>query len=1081
MKARFMKVLFVGLALTLLALLTVTSVAAYPDEGAPVAKVAQPKVVMPDKWIEHIRAPADVHLMRMLRDWEVIPANATQAEALAAVDEWYREFYSKNPNGADPVELKKRLTALNQFLRTGERQAAAQTVPEKATLVVVVDFSGPDTIERLWPDPSDPSICTMQTFTFEGPGFGETAPPGPRDNFTLWKPTWTATDYEQLYFGVGPTAGIGIVRPDLGGIDLSGLTMANYVLEQSGGTHMPRGDVLDKVLTLPHAHNWYGAARARQTDEGCEIVNADTHYLEYFIDAIEAMRAEYPDLDYSQFDTDGDHIVDLFAVIHAGWDWQTFGGVDALSTSSSSFVAHTGQPYQVAGQDTPDDPSDDYFINGVNVLPEQLDAGAICEEYEHQFGLPDIYTTDVSNSNAWWGSHSAGVWGGPVGGMRPMGHNLWQDVFLGWRDPLVIDYNAPDAQYKIGQARYTPAGTEDGLIIRLPDKVLTKTNPLRTGKALWGGDIDEHDSFLYRSWDLSAVSGQIVFSFDLWWDIEEDWDYFYFEVSTDGVTYTSLPDLTGKATDSNPNGTNIGWGVTGTGQGRLRYDLSAYAGMANVWTRLRYKTDAAVHWAGPFVDNISVDADSTNLYTQDFETDYSDWTNVDWIEVPFTANYPRAYFVEWRTKIGFDQSFDDAYYPVYANDETAEFHVDRTPYTVPALQLTLYDSSYDFDYTLWDASRNDPPSYGPKYPLLVVDSHYWPYIFDTKFPNVSGGWVGPRVYQRSAAGDAGFGLRPTREWTLHLGYNYRTGQYEWPSIETKTFPSRPPVPAFHDYLGYYPGFFYPGTGPYVYGWDSPASTVVPAKGNYTTKITWLDGSPLYELYGVPIGPGGLGDGNPWDKAYGVNLEVLSEGPDATYANVKFYHRDVQMVELTPSADKVGYVDSSNRLGNYLGSSHMYGGLDTRPHRPRTLYPTFQFDLGSLPAGAKIIAAEVDVVGRDDRYMDAFGYGAWHLQLLDSSVDLSPLRFWDVDNAGVLASVPPKMSAPEVTDYDLAPDLVNTFIFSEGQLGLLQNRIDTTGRVTFRIHSVLEKPRARNIFDWYGAGENAPVLRLIIQK
>jgi len=1078
MKKSYLKLMGMGLTLTLLAVLMVTSTAAYPPTGTHVTKTYGAKVVMPDKWTEHIRAPADVHLLRMLREWERIPLHASQAEAQSAMEQWYREFYSKNPDGANPVEFKKREAALKRFLETGERDATALSVPEKATLVAVVDFSGPDTITRLWPDPNDPSKCTEQTFTFQGPKFGETAPPGPRDNFSLWKPTWTAEDYKQLYFGEGPTAGIGVVRPDLGGIDVSGLTLTNYVLEQSGGTHKPKGDVLDKVLTLPHAYNWYGAARARQTDQGCEIVNADAHYIDYFKDTIAEIQKAYPTLDWSQFDTDGDHNVDLFAVIHAGWDWQTFGGVDAMSTSSSSFPV----PYQVSGLDTPTDPSDDYFVSGINVLPEQLDAGAICEEYEHQFGLPDIYTTDYSNSNAWWGSHSAGVWGGPVGGMRPMGHNLWQDVFLGWRDPKLIKYNDPDAEFKIGQARYTPDGTEDGLIIALPDKVVTKSNPLKSGKAIWGGATDDRDARFYRKWDLSGASGQVIFSFDANWNIEQDWDYFYFEVSMDGTTFTSLQDMDGKFTNSDPNGQNLGWGLTGIGQGKLRFDLSEHAGQTNVWTRLRYKTDAGVTWPGMYVDNISIDVDSTNLYKQDFETDYSDWTNVDWIEVPFTASYPRAYFAEWRTKIGFDQSFDDAYYPVYNSDATAEFHVDRTPYSVPALQLTLYDSSYSFDYTLWDASRNDPPSYGPKYPLLVVDAHWLPYAFDTKFSNVSGGWMGPRVYQRSAAGDAGFGLRPTQAWTLHLGYNYATGEYVWPSIETKTFPSRPPVPGFHDYLGYYPGLFYPGTGSSVYVWDTAASTVVPARGNYSTRIVTLEGKPFYELYGVPI-VGGLGDGNPWTQAYGVNLEVEAEGDNATWAQVKFYNRAVKEVVLTPSRDDMGYVDSRDILKNYFGSGTLWTGMDTRPKPARTMHGAFQVDLSQIPAGARILDAQVAVMGKSDQYMSPNANGKWSLQLLDSTVDAQwrRLGYWHIHNAAATATLPAMQLNPQLQDGDLAVGAWNGFVFEPDQLAALQSRLNTTGRASFRLSGMPGFPYGRHIFGWDGTPANAPIVHIVYQE
>jgi len=872
------------------------------------------------KSIEAQRAPSDVDVLRMLREAGRVALDASPDAALSAVDAWYRDFNYKVPDGADPAGLKKRRDALNHYLLTGERLAAAQTVEEKATLVVVVDFSGPDTVERLWPDPNDPSVCTMQTFNWEGPAFGETPAPGPLDNFHLWKPTWTTDEYRELYFGIGPDAGIGIVRPDLGGIDLSGLTMANYVQEQSGGTHMPQGDVLDQVLTLPHSHYWYGYAYATQEDGACVITdNADANGLQYYIDSIEAMKAAYPGMDYSQFDTDGDQIVDLFAVIHAGWDWQSLGGVDATSTSSTSFVSYNSVPLQVAGEGTPGDPSDDYFINGLNRLPEHLDVGAICEEYEHQFDLPDIYASDAANSNAYWGSHSAGVWGGELGGTRPMGHNLWQDVFLGWRDPAVINYDDAGQYFQIGQARYTPEGMVDGLVVNLPDILVEEVNPLDTGKGLWSGKTDQHNSLLSRELDLSGAATAAV-SVNTWWDIEDDWDYGYFEVSTDGeATWTSIPDTNGYMVDTDPNDTNIGWGLTGYGMDTLMFDLTPYAGMSSVYVRFNYKTDAAVHYTGWYVDDIMAYVDGGVVYAQDFEGDYSDWMNFDWIEVPFTGTYPQAYFVEWRTKVGFDESFDTAYYPVYSNDETAEFQVDRTPYTAPVMQLSYYNGQQDFDYAIDDASFDEGPSTGPKYGHLVIESHYDPYRFDTTFDWFQDGLVGYTVYGRSAAGDAGFGLVPTEEWTIRLGYD-ADGNYTWPSTEEKTFAPQAPVPNFHDYLGYYPGYYYPGFGSYVYLHDWDASGVVPAEGTYTSRITWPDGEPFHDLYGVGIGPGGLGDGNPGSSGveYGVNLCVVGQGEDfgeVYFGSSKFGAASgiaVDMTEVLPG-DTLGFAAYAENL------------------------------------------------------------------------------------------------------------------------------------------------------------------------
>jgi len=72
-----------------------------------------------------------------------------------------------------------------------------------------------------------------------------------------------------------------------------------------------------------------------------------------------------------------------------------------------------------------------------------------------------------------------------------------------------------------------------------------------------------------------------------------------------------------------------------------------------------------------------------------------------------------------------------------------------------------------------------------------------------------------------------------------------------PQWKCKTDPeSRRPVSQFHDSLGYYPGLRFRPANKGLYFWDAPASLVVPAEGNYTTRITWGDKTPATDLYGL---------------------------------------------------------------------------------------------------------------------------------------------------------------------------------------------------------------------------------------
>jgi hypothetical protein len=126
----------------------------------------------------------------------------------------------------------------------------------------------------------------------------------------------------------------------------------------------------------------------------------------------------------------------------------------------------------------------------------------------------------------------------------------------------------------------------------------------------WSNRSDLMDSTLTRSFDLSRLS-QATLTFWAWYDIEEDWDYAYVVVSTDGgQTWTSLPGR--HTTASNPVGNNLGHGYTGRSGGgdTARWiedtvDLTPFTGK-QVMVRFEYVTDDAVVNPGFCVDDIAI-------------------------------------------------------------------------------------------------------------------------------------------------------------------------------------------------------------------------------------------------------------------------------------------------------------------------------------------------------------------------------------------------------------------------------------------------------------------------------------------
>ncbi len=89
----------------------------------------------------------------------------------------------------------------------------------------------------------------------------------------------------------------------------------------------------------------------------------------------------------------------------------------------------------------------------------------------------------------------------------------------------------------------------------------------------------------------------------LWYITELNWDYGYFEVSSDGITYS--PIAGNRTTMTNPNGTNRGNGITGNSGGwvQAKFPLNSYAGQ-DLYFRFTYSTDGAVFEEGFYVDDV---------------------------------------------------------------------------------------------------------------------------------------------------------------------------------------------------------------------------------------------------------------------------------------------------------------------------------------------------------------------------------------------------------------------------------------------------------------------------------------------
>jgi immune inhibitor A len=142
----------------------------------------------------------------------------------------------------------------------------------------------------------------------------------------------------------------------------------------------------------------------------------------------------------------------------------------------------------------------------------------------------------------------------------------------------------------------------------------------------WSNRSDNAYTTLTRTFDLRDVP-RATLQFRLWFDIEQDFDYGFVSVSTDGgQTFSALPGR--YTTTDDPLGANWGNGYTGTSGGGSssewvdeEIDLTSYAGQEIV-LRFSLITDDATNKPGMVLDNIRIPEIG---FSDDVETDAARW------------------------------------------------------------------------------------------------------------------------------------------------------------------------------------------------------------------------------------------------------------------------------------------------------------------------------------------------------------------------------------------------------------------------------------------------------------------------
>ncbi len=197
----------------------------------------------------------------------------------------------------------------------------------------------------------------------------------------------------------------------------------DFYFDSSNGLFEPVFDVYGPV-TLTKDYSYYGA-----NDK-----NGDDKYPHIAVE--EACKALGNEIDFSNYDNDGDGKVDLVYMFYAG-----FGEADDEQGDTNTIWPHqwnlseAGNSFQLDGVTI-----DRYACSneriGYGSSRGNLDGiGAICHEFGHAMGLPDFYDTDyTTNGNAGGLYDFSTMCGGSYNNdsRTPPYFNVEERILLGW-------------------------------------------------------------------------------------------------------------------------------------------------------------------------------------------------------------------------------------------------------------------------------------------------------------------------------------------------------------------------------------------------------------------------------------------------------------------------------------------------------------------------------------------------------------------------------------------------------------------------------------------------------------------------
>jgi len=301
-------------------------------------------------------------------------------------------------------------------------------------------------------------------------------------------------------------------------------SVGSYYQEVSRGALTVNATVIPMWFHSTHPMSDYGADSATGVDDA----NGPIYRL-----VTEAVRAADATVNFAQFDTNGDGVVDHLMVVHAG------AGQESSPSNKDLIWSHRWAVLD-ADPTTPGSQSqtaDGVQIYGYTMESEDFVIGTVAHEFGHDLGLPDLYDTDGSSAGAGiWDIMSLGSWNGAPAGSSPAHMSAWSLLRLGWVTPTDVTtaqvgaaIDSIETSGKVFRLSL-PGTTSEYFLIENRQPIGFDAALLGTGLLIWHVDDSQtsNDQDNHRLLDLEeadeGVSGdRPTDSGDPWHDTAAGW------------------------------------------------------------------------------------------------------------------------------------------------------------------------------------------------------------------------------------------------------------------------------------------------------------------------------------------------------------------------------------------------------------------------------------------------------------------------------------------------------------------------------------------------------------------------------